>query len=66
MEAFKIYLRSNPEEAAQYCLHKQAIVAEEIHTLLTYSKAKASYVADLLERAQAWRVKVGTCENELS
>jgi len=49
------FLRAPPQEADRYGQHKQELVKRGIGTLLAYSDQKAAVIAELLERAQAWK-----------
>ena len=49
------FLRAHPQEANRYGQHKQELIKSGIVTLLAYSDRKAAVIADLLERARAWR-----------
>jgi GrpB-like predicted nucleotidyltransferase (UPF0157 family) len=52
--AIRDYLRTHPEEVAEYAEHKRQVIAGGGSTLLAYSERKAGFVAALLERARGW------------
>ncbi len=53
--AIRDYLRAHPAARSAYSALKQSIIAEGADLLLAYSDRKAAFMAELLERALAWK-----------
>ncbi len=52
--ALRDYLRQHPEEAQLYAAVKREALASGATTLFAYSRHKAPFLLDLVERAQQW------------